>query len=219
MAEEQEQKEYIITKYPEDGSQPIQDKSSLDYTGRAQVQYPNGDIFDGFFQNGLKHGVGTYTYSDGNKFEGEWKDNKKTGIGKMTYGAYAEYNGHFENGKRDGEGVYKFLKSGDLYSGSWKNGMKHGRGTFIFSDTRMKIVGDWSNGQITQGKWIFSNGTYFEGRFENNFPKGEGVWHFVNGNTVKGEFTQEMRDAVGRDGKETVINWRTCDCDEKEVLS
>jgi hypothetical protein len=218
MAEEVEQKEYIITKYPEDGSQPFQDKSSVDYTGKAQVQYPNGDIYDGYFKDGLREGKGIYTYSDGNKFDGEWKNNKKTGIGKMTYGAYAEYVGHFEEGKRDGEGVYRFLKTGDLYSGSWKNGLKHGRGTFIFNDTKIKIVGDWANGQITQGKWIFSNGTYFEGNFENNYPKGEGVWRFANGNTVKGEFSHEMRDAIGKDGQETVINWKSHYEDEHEDM-
>ena len=30
----------------------------------------------------------------------------------------------------------------------------------------MKIVGNWFNGQIMEGKWIFSNGTYFEGKFD-----------------------------------------------------
>lgn len=58
----------------------------------------------------------------------------------------------------------------------------------------MKIAGEWDNGKVVQGKWIFPNGVYFEGKFENNYPKGEGVWHFLNGNTVKGTFSQEVRD-------------------------
>ena len=37
---------------------------------------------------------------------------------------------------------------------------------------------------------IFPNGTYFEGPFVNNYPKGEGVWHFINGNVVKGNFNK-----------------------------
>ena len=142
----------------------------------------------------------------GNKYDGEWKNNKKSGIGKMTFGVIGEYYGHFEDGKRNGEGVYKYLKTKDLYSGNWKDGMKHGKGTFIFADTKMKIVGEWASGMIVSGKWIFANGTYFEGVFENNYPKGEGVWHFANGNTVKGEFTHELRDGEG-DNQQTVINW------------
>ena len=215
MAEEQQQelKEYVITKITEDGKSS-QEKSSEDYTGRAQVQYPNGDVFDGYFLNGVRDGKGTMTYAEqGTKYEGEWKNNLKEGIGKMTFGTEGEYTGHFVAGQRSGEGVYKYLKTKDLYSGSWKNGLKHGKGTFIFFDTKMKIVGDWFNGQIIKGKWIFSNGTYFEGKFENNYPKGEGVWHFANGNTIKGEFTHELKEipAVGKQPEKqiTVIDWKS----------
>ena len=154
------------------------------------------------------------TYAEqGTKYEGEWKNNLKEGIGKMTFGTEGEYTGHFVAGQRNGEGVYKYLKTKDLYSGSWKNGLKHGKGTFIFYDTKMKIVGDWFNGQILEGKWIFSNGTYFEGKFENNYPKGEGIWHFANGNIIKGEFTHELKEipAVGKQPEKqiTVIDWKT----------
>ena len=209
MTEEVEQKEYMITKYPNDGGQPVQDKSSVDYTGKATVQYPNGDVYDGMFKNGVREGNGTYTYADGNKYEGSWKNNMKHGIGTMKYGASAEYTGHFENGKRDGEGLYRFLKTNDLYSGSWKNGLKHGNGTLRFGDTGVSIKGKWVNGQVVEGRWILPNDTYFEGRFENNYPKGEGVWHFNNGSVLKGEFTQEYREVAGKEGKETVINWNT----------
>ena len=63
------------------------------------------------------------------------------------------------------------------------------------------------NGDIVEGKWIFANGTYFEGKFEKNKPKGMGHWHFANGNVVKGEFTHSTLE----EGEEpiTVINWTT----------
>ena len=161
------------------------------------------------------------TYGEtGNKYEGEWKNNLKDGIGKMTFGTEAEYTGHFTQGKRSGEGVYKYLKTKDLYSGSWKNGLKHGKGTFIFYDTKMKLVGDWFNGQIIRGKWIFANGTYFEGKFENNYPKGEGIWHFINGNVVKGEFTHEIKQieskAKEKEKKEIILDWKSELEEEKE---
>ena len=139
---------------------------------------------------------------------------------KNDFWRWCEYYGHFENGKRSGEGVYKYLKTKDLYSGSWKNDLKHGKGTFIFFDTKMKIVGDWANGQITNGKWIFANGTYFEGLFENNYPKGEGFWHFANGNVVKGEFTHEVKEleekAKEKAKKEIIIDWKSELEEEKE---
>ena len=111
MAEEQQElREYIITKKVGDG-EPIQDKSSENYTGEASVQYPNGDQYEGFFKNGVREGEGSMVYGEtGNKYEGEWKNNLKDGIGKMTFGTEAEYTGHFTKGKRCGEGVYKYLK-------------------------------------------------------------------------------------------------------------
>ena len=60
------------------------------------------------------------------------------------------------------------------------NAVKHAHGEFIFEKAKMKIAGEWENGKILKGKWIFPNGTYFEGPFINNFPKDEGVWYFTN---------------------------------------
>ena len=50
----------------------------------------------------------------------------------MTFGGDDEYYDHCENGKRCGEGVYKYLKTKNLYYGTWKNGLKDRKGTFIF---------------------------------------------------------------------------------------
>jgi hypothetical protein len=41
-----------------------------------------------------------------------------------------------------------------------------------------------------KGQWLFPNGTYFEGVFDNNKPKGKGLWNFSNGNLVRGEYFQ-----------------------------
>ena len=101
--QQQELKEYIITKIGEDGK-TVQDKTSEDYTGKAQVQYPNGDVYEGNFINGVREGKGIMTYAEqGTKYDGEWKNNLKEGIGKMTFGVEGEYFGHFLAGKRNGE--------------------------------------------------------------------------------------------------------------------
>jgi len=52
----------------------------------------------------------------------------------------------------------------------------------------MKIQGQWEKSQVSTGRWVYPNGTYFEGNFENNKPKGTGVWHFKNGNVLDGEY-------------------------------
>ena len=48
---------------------------------------------------------------------------------------------------------------------------------------------------MTRGRWIYPNGMYFEGNFENNKPKGEGVWVFKNGNRLSGTYEQKPKVA------------------------
>lgn len=131
-------------------------------------------------------------------YRGEWKNNDKHGIGKQTYFNIGEYNGYWENGHRHGEGVMIY-KNEDIYSGQWKQGQKDGQGTYVFKETGMKYVGNFKNGQLIKGRWLYPNGSYFEGNFDNNQPKGKGTWHFVNGNTVKGDYTQIKRADVEED--------------------
>ena len=119
----------------------------------------------------------------------------------MTYFKKGEedgqYNGFWEHGRRHGEGVFQY-KNGDVYSGWWKHGEKEGTGTYIFKSTGMKLFGEWVNGTISKGRWIYPNGMYYEGGFENNKPKGEGKWVFKNGNVLDGEYEQKEK-VLGED--------------------
>ena len=95
----------------------------------------------------------------------------------------------------------------DVYSGNWVNGQKEGKGTYIVNKTGEKYVGDFKNGQLVKGKWIYPNGSYFEGKFNQNKPKGAGQWHFANKNVVCGEYTQTKRADV--EGDEVKLSWKT----------
>ena len=167
---------------------------SRGFTGRATASYPNGELYDGYFLDGIREGRGKYNYTNGDKYDGEWKQNMKHGIGKMVYNKKGEYHGYWENGRRHGEGMFTY-PNGDVYSGWWKFGEKEGTGTYSFKSTGMKIFGQWKNGQCDQGKWIYPNGMYFEGTFENNKPKGQGKWHFKNGNVLDGTYEQKPKSA------------------------
>ena len=37
---------------------------------------------------------------------------------------------------------------------------------------------------MVSGKWVYINGTHYEGDFDNNMPKGKGTWHFANKNHI-----------------------------------
>ena len=198
--------------------------SSRHFTGRGVATYPSGDTFDGDFVDGNRHGRGTYKYArvqaqqdgdadaDGDAepveatYTGEWRDSQKHGIGKQVYPGVGTYNGYWENGQRHGEGVMIYQNQ-DVYSGQWVKGNKEGKGTYVFFETGMKYVGTFKNGQLINGKWLYPNGSYFEGNFDNNKPKGKGTWNFANGNQVQGEYTQIYRaDTEEADIK---LSWKT----------
>lgn len=167
--------------------------SSRDYTGKAVATYPNGEIYDGEYVNGIREGKGNYTYLNGDVYEGDWKENKRDGIGRMFYGGKGEnangnYYGYWKDGSKCGEGVFTY-KNQDLYSGEWKGGSKNGTGTFIFFETGMKMFGTWKDGNFVDGDWILPNGTKFVGQYDNNRPKGKGLWKFANGNEVEGDYS------------------------------
>jgi len=167
---------------------------SRGYTGKAVASYPNGDLYDGDFIDGIREGRGEYRYaSNGDKYDGEWRVNCKHGIGKMSYNGKGEYHGYWENGRRHGEGTFTY-PNGDVYSGWWRFGEKEGTGTYLFKETAMRLQGQWEKSEVTEGKWVYPNGIYFHGKFENNKPKGEGIWYFKNGNTLKGCYEQKPKE-------------------------
>jgi radial spoke head protein 1 len=168
---------------------------SRGYTGKATASYPNGDVYEGDFLDGIREGRGIYRYGgNGDKYDGEWKQNCKHGIGKMAYNGKGEYQGYWENGRRHGEGVFTY-PNGDVYSGWWRFGEKEGTGTYLSKQTNMKMFGDWTAGNIKSGRWVYPNGIYFEGSFENNKPIGEGTWNFKNGNKLEGAYSQKPKEA------------------------
>ena len=61
---------------------------------------------------------------------------------------------------------------------------------------------------MVSGKWLYPNGSYFKGNFENNQPKGVGQWHFLNGNVVEGAYTQTKRVETG-DPNQIKLTWKT----------
>jgi len=58
------------------------------------------------------------------------------------------------------------------------------------------------------GKWILPNGTHFEGKYDNNRPKGKGVWRFANGNEAEGDYTQITKVNVDAPDELKLI-WKT----------
>ena len=59
-------------------------------------------MYEGEFQQSMRHGKGIYTHANGDVYHGECK--KKHGKGVMTWSDGNKYIGHFQNGLRHGYG-------------------------------------------------------------------------------------------------------------------
>ena len=82
-----------------------------------------GTIYEGFFQDGERHGKGKIIMPDGFTYSGRWVSGEIDGQGKAVYPNGDVYEGSFKKGQRDGEGRMKYA-NGEEYSGAWSEGEK-----------------------------------------------------------------------------------------------
>jgi len=76
--------------------------------------YCNGDVYVGQWQNGKKHGTGTYACSsDKTKLKGEWVEGKMSS-GQWIFPNGAFYSGRFRYNKPIGKGVWVFPNGNQL---------------------------------------------------------------------------------------------------------
>jgi len=68
------------------------DVNSTSINGYGVYRYKNGDVYEGDFIEGKRHGLGEYVYSDQSYYRGEWENNCKSGRGVYCKKA-KEFNG------------------------------------------------------------------------------------------------------------------------------
>lgn len=67
--------------------------------GKARIDFPNGDEYEGDYKDGKREGYGIMRFADsGNVYEGQWEDDEITGRGKLTYPTGEVHKGTFSKG-------------------------------------------------------------------------------------------------------------------------
>ena len=59
-------------------------KNSRGKEGKILVEFASGAVFEGNWENNVKHGYGKITWANGDVYEGNFKNNVRHGYGKMT---------------------------------------------------------------------------------------------------------------------------------------
>ena len=138
--------------------------------------YDNKDKYEGYWENDLRNGKGTYWLCIGkNKYRklytGDWKNNQKEGHGIYFYKDGSCYDGEWKNSKRDGKGLMIYANE-DIYQGSWKEDKKHGHG-ILEKANGDKYYGFW-NCDLKEGQgyyWYSNTGKVYLGEWHEDCPR------------------------------------------------
>jgi hypothetical protein len=122
----------------------------------GNFETPEGNRYEGYFQQGRPHGYGVFFFltegpTQGDVYSGQWENGKMTGIGTYFFAYGALYSGQYRNGLYHGLGLF-YYPNGDLYRGMFQKGIPHGQGKLVQSGRSFEgefVSGVLSGGQLT----------------------------------------------------------------------
>eukprot|EP01052_Picozoa_sp_SAG31_P009413 SAG31_NODE_493_length_14893_cov_20.429701_8_plen_243_part_00 len=113
--------------------------------GKGEYIYSNGDLYDGHWRDGLRHGTGTLRMRNGDAIHSNAlllsdlvhcsfsRDSfLSTRTSFLNFHTGDQYSGHFKADMFHGVGTYTFANGGIARS-HWQNGKQHGQSRYIFS--------------------------------------------------------------------------------------
>ena len=156
---------------------------------KGTLIYPNGDKYNGEFQNDERNGTGTLYFSNGDKYIGKWKDNKRNGKGSILYSNGDKYEGEWKNDNRHGLGVNYYL-NGFKFVGEWKNDQQTDKGKF----SRHDIL------KISKNKTVISKDVKKSPCPENKNQNKDncfGIFNYPYGGVYSGEYKKNVRNGYG----------------------
>lgn len=149
------------------------------YHGLGKAYYLETDTryesYSGYFKMGKRHGNGVLKLIDPSEcqIEGKFVDDELPKYVKYTDKSTGEvYEGGFKGELPSGSGKYYF-PDGKFYEGEFKRGLKHGHGTMLFDVKGVrKYEGNWKKGNEHGQGMLTEGNTSFEGEFKHGMKNG-----------------------------------------------
>ncbi len=159
----------------------------------GEMEYDNGDRYEGRWHDGLRHGTGTYIREDEMELRAEWKDGMAQNRGILTWfdgdDAEQEYTGFFKDNSLHGQGSMIWYDDNEpvqRYSGQWRDSQAYGTGSITFEDGR-EYTGGWFDGRMHgRGRMTFPDGRVYTGGFREGQPHGRGAMRLPEGLMFRG---------------------------------
>jgi hypothetical protein len=90
--------------------------------GRGVQWYPNGDVYDGYFQTGERCPFGKLFLANGDRVEGQFRNDDVEGWATLHRKNGDWFEGHWHGGLREGPGVWYYEGKQQLFRGEWHLG-------------------------------------------------------------------------------------------------
>lgn len=91
----------------------------IEFTGKGEILFPNGDSYSGYFRYGKVNGFGKYQFLDGDIHSGWFLDGIPFGLGYLNHHSSMAL-GFFKEGKLNGWGI-QINRAGLFHFGWWNN--------------------------------------------------------------------------------------------------
>lgn len=104
----------------------------------------SGEVYEGYWENGIMHGEGTLKMEDLSVYSGGFLYGKFDGEGQIVEADQSMTKGTFKQGIISGRGVYKYRPNNpekrEEYVGEFWAGKPHGFGTLKYINGRRSII-------------------------------------------------------------------------------
>jgi len=188
--------------------------------------------YEGFFENGNRHGYGLFDWTESGNYIGFWDNDKMHGYG-CYLGTGKDLIGQYVTGSLHGFGHTKEIETNKWVYGYFQNYLVDQEYTFydnkisvgcIAGDCQSKygrykwengdqFTGFFQNGKMFMGTYSFASGDKYEGMFnsDNQFH-GQGRFFFEDGSYYGGEWRNGKQEGRGyshdSDYKRKIGDWR-----------
>mmetsp|Transcript_1275 Transcript_1275/g.1638 ORF Transcript_1275/g.1638 Transcript_1275/m.1638 type:complete len:1093 (+) Transcript_1275:69-3347(+) len=193
-----------------DGNKCENDEGVSSFNGYGIMTWSNGDVYQGDWLNGMRHGIGIFKSHEGREYAGEWFKGSRHGWGCLDHANGDTFEGEFHHGVVEGVGRLT-SPNGDVYTGQFMKNKFHGLGKF------RKGNGDEYLGYCHEGKahglgvLALANGEKYKGSFVNDKRSGKGVSVSKSGARYVGGWLNGLHQGYGvfvsRFGERYVGQW------------
>lgn len=159
--------------------------------------FNGGNVFRGRWENGQRV-EGTTTRRDGKQFKGVWvNDSLYNGFGTASYANGDTFTGEWNEGKPyTGEGIVPY--SIGIYEGKFLKGEKHGEGKFTLKDGTI-YQGAFLNDKRSGKGEFTTKDIHYIGNWLDGKMNGKGIIVFLaDGSSYDGNFENDKRQGYGK---------------------